>query len=103
MKFLLELAEHVDFLATLVGGVVFLSGAAFTLWRWSITVKEMFEKTQDTACKVDVLEKQILRSLRQIQLQSLQNAEKNDQRLDRIEGRLSYLFGKTNTTIPPRD
>lgn len=94
---------HIETVATLIGSVIVISTFAFTIWRWSIRVNDMIKQVQDTACKVDILERRILRSLTQLQAQTKAAEEKCDQRLDRIEGKLSYLFGITNTPLPPKD
>jgi hypothetical protein len=97
------MADKINSLATLVGSIVLLVMTLVTLWRGSIKVNAMIEESKQTACKLSLLETKILRGLSQIQIQQRQAEERGDRRFDRIEGKLNYLFGRTNTTIPPKD
>lgn len=95
--------DHIELLASLVVGLTTIGSAIYVIWRWSFQVKIMIEKIENTECRLNTLEQQILRRLTQMQINSTKAGQENDRRLDRIEGKLNYIFGRTKITIPPKD
>jgi hypothetical protein len=93
-------------LELVAGGVLSLttiSSLIYFLWKGSVKVSEAFKTVEESSCKLSVLEKQILRSLQQIQQRFQVTETKIDNRLDNIEKKLTFLYGRTKTTIPPND
>jgi hypothetical protein len=94
---------QLDLTIKLILGVSSVLILGWRLWLLSVTVRDMVKSVRQNECKIDALEKEILDKLEKIHVLGREAGKRSDERLERIDRRLHFLFGIINKTVPPND
>lgn len=95
--------DHLNLIAKILVSVSVISVTVWQVWGFTVTIRDLVKSVKKNECKLSRLDETIIEKLDNIEAMGREAGKNADRRFDRIEKRLTYLFGKTNTTIPPND
>lgn len=95
--------DYLEALALVVGLTTALGGSVRWVWLLSVNVRETRQMVKRNKATLETLENEIINKLDAMRLEAKDAGIRYDDRLDKIESSLSFLYGLSKRTIRPKD
>ncbi len=102
--------DTLELVLKVLGIAGIITGSIVTVIRtiiWAYNVISAVETLKQASLKqkqeTNFLKSRVLKTLDVIRAEHKKDQHTTDHRLDRIERKVNYLFGRTKVTIPPKD